>query len=420
GMLDVPIPWRLRLADVCAKRQDCSTALEQYTRVIDAQPSGITLTAETSGNEACGRRVKVRLGHFTSAWRAQAFASRGAVFATLGSGRAAKEDCEQAILLEPGYAFPHDTLARLRRDEGDDDGAIESWQRAAALAPQEAADIAREIARLYVARAAGTHQRPLRQGWLDRAVAEYRRAVSVTLEPVEEAQLRAELGSALADLGRYDEAVTEYERAVLAGRDSPRVDGHHLGLARAYERSDRYPEAATHYHQALRLREKAYRDAASRKATDAESRAAALALAEIQNRIAYLYAQQDVRLDEGLSLIEQALTLASSSLRLDDESSPQERDCWAAYLDTRAWLRHKLGDGEGAIADLLEAIRFSTGTVEERQHLAVVYEVRAAGRVSEADRRLDLALARREWTHARKLHPDSEVAAQALARLPQG
>ncbi|MGH8903913.1 MAG: tetratricopeptide repeat protein [Egibacteraceae bacterium] len=414
GMLDVPIPWRLRLADVCAKLQDCNTALEQYTWVIDSPPIGIALTAEASGSGACSRGVAVRTGQFTSAWRAQAFASRGAVFAALGSSRAAKEDCEQAILLEPGYAFPYDTLARLRRDEGDDDGAIEAWQRAAALAPQEAADIAREIARLYVARAAGTHQRPLRQGWLNRAVAQYRRAVSVALEPVEEAQLRAELGSALADLGRYDEAIGEYERAVLAGRGSPSVDGYHVGLARAYERSDRYPEAATHYHEAWKLRENAYRDA-----SEDESRTAALALAEIQNRIAYLYAEQDVRLDEGLNLIEQALTLASNSLRLDDESGLRERDCWAAYLDTRAWLRHKLGDEEGAITDLLEAIRFSTGTIEERQHLAVIYEARAAGRVSEADRRLDLALARREWTHVRNLDPENEVAAQALARLPQ-
>jgi tetratricopeptide (TPR) repeat protein len=415
GLLDVPIPWRLRLADVCVKLKDHATALEQYTQIVELASSGIVLIADAGDNGACGRKVEVQTGHCTSAWKAQAFASRAAVYSALGDASSAKEDCEQAIFLEPGYAFPYDTLARLRRDEGDYDGAIDAWQRAAALAPQEAADIAREIAGIYVARAAATHQQPLRQGWLDRAVAEYQRAVSVRLEPAEEAEIRGELGSALAGLDRHDEAVREYERAVLVGRDLPGVDAHHLGLARAYEQSDRYPEAAASYHQAWRLRERAYQES-----PDTESRrVAALALAEIQNRIAYLYAQQDVRLDEGLRLVEQALTLAKENLHLDldGEASLEERDAWAAYLDTRAWLRYKLGDDESAIVDLQEAIRFSTGTIEERQHLATVYEARAAGRTSETDRRADLDLARREWTHVRNLDPENELAAQALARL---
>ncbi|MGH2750170.1 MAG: hypothetical protein ACRDK3_04765, partial [Actinomycetota bacterium] len=220
-----------------------------------------------------------------------------------------------------------------------------------------------------------------------------------------EALIRSSLATALSDLGSTSEAIVHREVAVAIMQGASDADEYRMQLAIEYEKAKRFLEAEKEYRRCIDLRQTACNDAKG----DVERQEAGERLADAENHLAYMYAEQRIELDEGQRLVERALH------RVRRERSPE---AYGAMLDTRGWLRYLQGDFDGAVADLSDAIRIGRGqdATLDRHHLALAYEAIAATSQEEGKQH-NLKLARLEWERIVELDPESSSATVARDRL---
>ena len=136
----------------------------------------------------------------------------------------------------------------------------------------------------------------------------------------------------------------------------------HYYLATAYENLGQSPDAIKHLRATLAL--------------DPED-------ADIMNFLGYVYAEQNMELDEAEALLERALAK-------DPENG--------FYLDSLGWVYYRKGDADRAVKYIERAIRaMSSDDAILRDHLGDAYLL--SGQVEKAVR---------EWRRARRLDPDLE------------
>lgn len=136
----------------------------------------------------------------------------------------------------------------------------------------------------------------------------------------------------------------------------------HYYLATAYENLGQSPDAIRHLRATLAL--------------DPED-------ADIMNFLGYVYAEQDMKLDEAEALLKRALA-----------KEPEN----GFYLDSLGWVYYRKGDGDKAVEYIERAIRrMSSDDAILRDHLGDAYLL--AGQVEKAVP---------EWRRARRLDPELE------------
>lgn len=155
-----------------------------------------------------------------------------------------------------------------------------------------------------------------RRGKIDEALRQAERAVVFSPDNAMVVFRRAYFRSAAGDLAG---SLADYDRLIEL---SPNYAEGYTGRGIVYQRLDRHDEAIADFERAMTLR------------PDFEP--------EPKNNLAYARALAGKDLEQGLTEVERAIELA------DDEV--------AAYLDTRGYLRHLLGDHEAALTDLNRAI----------------------------------------------------------------
>jgi len=203
----------------------------------------------------------------------------GASLLAQGQTTAAKRQLEAALSLSPEYVEPLVQLASLDFREGRRDDGIERVKKQIAVVPQS-----------------GAHQYVLGQmyaalGDLKQAEAAYLKAVE--LEPTLIAAY-GELAVLFARAGRADEALARMEDAVAANPTNVQVL---MLLGTLHEMKGDVPKAQQTYERLLEL--------------DANFAAAA-------NNLAYIYLQQEGRLEEALGLAEAARQAAPDSPEIAD------------------------------------------------------------------------------------------------------
>jgi len=385
----------------------------------------------------------------------QAYLERGRLRASLLESAEAEADFTRAIELAPTLEDARYERAVLRLDTADEhvragafdeanvayEGALADadavlawnpealdahWYRGLALRGLDGHDLAADALRRYLAGLGpaddavqarvlaelGEAQRLWGQALdledcLEQAVASLRDAVRLAADSPELDWVRAALGTALADLGRFDAALEAFD-AALAG--DPELPGARLGRAKVLLRVGRFEESLAEFAKAAegpqpalaqlgrgqaleRLgRAKGALDAYAKalaalggsgveayitrgalfeefEAEDAAARAeedyrAALSVdpasAEAHNALAWFYVEREhatARLEEAADLAAKAVELAGSSP-------------WRGfYLDTLGWSYYKLDRIEDAVRTLSEAKELAPYRLIRRAHL---------------------------------------------------
>ncbi|HEX8178650.1 MAG TPA: tetratricopeptide repeat protein [Pyrinomonadaceae bacterium] len=151
--------------------------------------------------------------------------------------RSAAELYRRALTLRPTYAAAHVGLARVLLDANDHDGALEQIEAARKVRPAYAEASAVEGRIMHA------------EGDDEAAVEAYNRAIREARGFQPEAYTG--LGIALEEKGRYEEATAAYRKAITQLADSEPVLYELLG--RTYERLDKYKEAVAAYEKYLQL-----------------------------------------------------------------------------------------------------------------------------------------------------------------------
>ncbi|MGC8838446.1 MAG: tetratricopeptide repeat protein, partial [Anaerolineae bacterium] len=156
----------------------------------------------------------------------------GLMYLLLGDTERAIALLQKAVALKPS-ADGHRSLGNAYSQAGEHEKALEEYQAALAMDPQNVASWT----------ALGDTYATL--GRTDEAIAAYRQALALK----EDADIHAYIALLLDKQGRTDEAEAEY-RASLRVKDNALA---HVGLAEIYERSGRTEEAIAEYRAALPL-----------------------------------------------------------------------------------------------------------------------------------------------------------------------
>lgn len=146
-------------------------------------------------------------------------------------------------------------------------------------------------------------------------------------------------GQMLSSQGRYREAIPAFSSVARILERTPDTDlpsSFYLHYGAAYERSGDFPRAAQVFEECLR------------RYPNAD---------DVQNYLAYMWAEQNIRLNEALDLIKRAL-----------KAEPQN----GAYLDTLGWVYYRLGRYEEAAAIIEQALRHMPGDPTVHEHLGDV------------------------------------------------
>jgi tetratricopeptide (TPR) repeat protein len=184
------------------------------------------------------------------------------------------------------------------------------------------------------------------------------------------------LGYAESSLGNEDEALQALEQAL---RLNPSDMETLVSLALAYDESGRHEQSDPLYERSLR-------------AYGMEGGTKDDTYYLLLNNWAYSLAQRDEQLERALAMSEEACA------REPENSS---------YLDTRAWVLHRLGKNA-------EALPFATAAVAHSQHNPVLFE--HLGDIYHALRRF--ADARQAWTRSLELQPYNDRIKKLLQQLP--
>lgn len=223
----------------------------------------------------------------------------------------------------------------------------------------------------------------------------------------EDRDLKLQLASLLGDNGELEPAVT-LARSLLA--NTPEDRPLHLALAQIYQVNKHFPEAEAEVTEAEKLSQSSgERETAlflrgaiferQKKYAPAEEQfRQALAInpesAATLNYLGYMFADQGVKLEESVKLIQRALTLDPYN---------------GAYLDSLGWAYFKLNQLDQAEAYLLRAVERVSHDPTVQDHLGDLYY--KSGRLHLAEKAWERS--REEWQRT----PPTEYDAEAFARV---
>jgi len=230
----------------------------------------------------------------------------------------AEESLRRVLEVEPEYADVFLDMAALSRAQ-DLPEAAAGWLRQGVAAVPAYMPLNRALVQFYLAHDRSTEALELLQSLAERRPGE--------------AWVHVSLGYLYQQLDLISEAESSFRRAVASDPDLARA---HAALGNALVSQGDHASAAEAYREAIVL------DPADHTSL---------------NNLAWVYAVQGVRLDEGLQLSRRALQL--------DPDSP-------TYLDTLAELYYQLGDREGALAIIRRALAIHAagpGDPELGEHL---------------------------------------------------
>ncbi len=173
---------------------------------------------------------------------------------------------------------------------------------------------------------------------------------------------------------KFAEAAEIYERAVALIGEGTQADWnvfYQRGIA--YERLKEWPKAEPNFLRALEL----YPDHP-----------------QVLNYLGYSWVDMNIKLEEGLELIQKAVDLRPSD---------------GYIVDSLGWAYYRLGRYDDAVRELERAVGLMPGDPILNDHLGDAYW--RVGRKLEA---------RFQWTHARDLKPEPDVLALVLDKLTNG
>ncbi len=218
----------------------------------------------------------------------------------------------------------------------------------------------------------------------------------------------------LMELGKVDEGVTVI-RSLIGKKDpsgipSPMFDDftNYLFIASLYSDAKRGKEAIEAANQALQIagsdearKQIAKLSLASAQQSSGDFKGAETTLREIlaqspnnpiaQNNLGYFLAERNVKLDEALKLIQQALKT--------DPDNP-------SFLDSLAWVYFKQGKLDLAEENLKKALKFDASSATIHEHLGDVYQKQGK-----------LELAKASWEKALLLSSDAAQIASIKVKL---
>jgi len=271
----------------------------------------------------------------------------GAVSINLGDLEAAERYLNEAIALDPHHAAAYDNRGVLRVQLGRVPAAIEDFEQATRLAPDNI-NSQRNLARA-LSKAGRTAIEPL--------------AVIARLKP-NDPQAHFELAAALAACGRAAQAISEYQQVL---RLNPTSAETYVNLSQLHSGSGSFEEAARCARKALELKPafaEAYLNLGSALAKRGESSAAIAALHEAQrlkpelpeiyNNLGIALAEE-LRFEEAIGQYGRAIALRSGN---------------ADALYNRGIAQLKSGDPGAAIQDFDQAIAVKPDYAEAHHNRA--------------------------------------------------
>lgn len=328
--------------------------------------------------------------------RATALASRADLLLSRRKYVEAIKDCQEALSLVPAYAYPHRILALIYIDMYDYDRAIKEWQHVGQLVQDmDEPQYHLGLGAAYISSADSSSDPAVAESRRWQAVREYQHALELFIpnEMVEKARVQTVLGDILLILKKFREAEIAYLSALELSKGMPNEHLLHAKLAFLYIKRGLHLEAYSEYKKAITLCEEQLQEAQKNQDTQTAGELAG-SLAYACNMLAYyLHAERGVNLEEGLTLVNRALTELECS-NLDEMA---KRDNRGAYLDTRGWLCYRQRNYLAAKQDLEEALALTMGTVYEHGHLALVYERLAEASENDSERKHLQVMSKEQW-----------------------
>ena len=166
---------------------------------------------------------------------ATAYNDRGVAYADKGEYDRAIQDYDQAIRLNPNYAFAYYHRGNAYANKGESDRAIQDYDQAIRLDPNSAL--------FYTNRGAAYANK----GEHDRAIQDYDQAIR--LDP-NYARAYNNRGNAYSRKGEYDRAIQDYDQAI---RLNPNYAYAYYHRGNAYANKGEHDRANQDYDQAIRL-----------------------------------------------------------------------------------------------------------------------------------------------------------------------
>lgn len=400
GFDRAPVEWFLDLANACVDVETrLQDAFDHYKIVLGPQPGPLAVTLDD-------KTILLRPEAAEPNLRARALAGRARASLYQGNIRAALDDCDEAIQIDPCLAAPYQTQAEIFSRRGQHEQAAARWQLVAQLAPELSAFADAGIADAQRVRALAERDETRRAELFGTAAAAYRRALRGDEQSVRRPRALAFLGRCLAELGQVEQAVPHLEEAAFVAGDNAQYLDVLYELGRAYEISQQFVLAEDCYRRAreIAVTELGDEGTGSRLARLTSASGACDALASF-------LVDQEIRLDEAKQVAVQAVAYSQEAFELD----PGHREQLAVVRATLGWLRYKHGHNTTAIRELQTAVELSPLT-QHRRRLAIVLEASADGR--NGDRRAELlrTAARGQWERIRELDPSfAELADEHLS-----
>ena len=181
-------------------------------------------------------------------------------------------------------------------------------------------------------------------------------------------------GDAYRSKSDFDRAARDYGKTIeLVGKPEKAHWTYWLFRGVSYERLGKWPQAEADFLKAMEL--------------DPDQ-------PDVLNQLGYNWVERNLKLKEGLALLEKAV-----KLRPDDGN----------LLDSLGWAHYRLGDHQAAIKVLERAAALEPTYSEVRDHLGDAYW--RTGRQDEA---------RRSWEQALSLKPDPADAQKIKGKIARG
>ena len=287
-------------------------------------------------------------------------------------------------------------LGLMYRGADQNDKAIETFRQIAELDPSAGGRASAQI--IDTLRSARQYPKALAES--DAAIKKY----------PEDRVVRGVRASLLAEMGKTDEAVAETKK-LLDGKNDRET---YMTLAQIYEKAKRYDDMQKAIDEAERLStDQEDKDAVSfmrgamyekRKDFDGAEREFRKVLqanpknASALNYLGYMLADRNIRLNEALEMIRQAVDLDPNN---------------GAYLDSLGWVYYRLGDYEKAEQYLRSAIERYSKDPTVHDHLGDVLAKR--GNLKDAVTHWQRSI--EEWQHTSPTETDPAEVAKVQKKL---
>jgi tetratricopeptide (TPR) repeat protein len=367
----------LRVSQIYRQKRDFTRAAEAGQKALEVEPNNIEVKYNNVALlEAQGRQ-------------ADALAAMNQLLqSTAKRNYSAGEKSNRIVLLE--------RLAGMYRADDQWDKAVETYRQIGELEPNAASRVSAQVADTY--RLSKQYAKALDEA--NAAVRKY----------PDDRAVRGVRASVLADMGKTDEAVADAKKLFDGKSDRETW----ITLAQIYEKGKNYAEMRKAIDEAEKLstdrddkeniafmRGAMYEKMKDFDAAEKEFRRV-LELnpknTSALNYLGYMLADRNVKLQEALSLIKQAV-------ELDPENG--------AYLDSLGWAYYRLNDLDKAEQYLQRAIERFSKDPTVHDHLGDVYFKK--GRLKEAIAQWQSSLA--EWENAAASEHDSTEVAKVQKKL---